>query len=46
MSYDVTIFGIDLTLKPEAFTIPIGNGWTVNVIRHIFSYMEVENNGD
>ena len=29
MSYDVTIFGIDLTLKPEAFTIPIGNGWTV-----------------
>ena len=23
----------------------IGNGWTVNVISHIFSYMEVEKNG-
>ncbi len=29
MSYDVTIFGIDITLKPVAFTIPIGNGWDV-----------------
>lgn len=27
--YDVTIFGIDLHLKPIAFTIPIGNGWDV-----------------
>ncbi|MBR5223849.1 MAG: prolipoprotein diacylglyceryl transferase [Clostridia bacterium] len=29
MSYDVTIFGIDITLKPVAFTIPIGNGWDI-----------------
>ena len=29
MSYDVTIFGIHLTLKPIAFTLPIGNGWDV-----------------
>ncbi len=29
MSYDVTIFGIDLTLRPIAFTIPIGKGWDV-----------------
>ena len=27
--YDITIFGIHLTLKPIAFTIPIGNGWDV-----------------
>lgn len=26
---DVTIFGIDLTLNPIAFTLPIGNGWNV-----------------
>lgn len=26
---DVTIFGIDLTLKPIAFTLPIGGGWNV-----------------
>ncbi len=26
---DVTIFGINLTLKPIAFTLPIGNGWNV-----------------
>lgn len=26
---DVVIFGIKLTLKPVAFTIPIGNGWDV-----------------
>ena len=29
MTYDVTIFGIDITLKPVAFTLPIGNGWVV-----------------
>lgn len=29
MSYDVTIFGIDITLKPVAFTLPIGDGWKV-----------------
>ncbi len=28
-SLDVVIFGIKLTLKPIAFTIPIGNGWNV-----------------
>ena len=27
--YDITIFGINLTLNPVAFTIPIGNGWDV-----------------
>lgn len=27
--YNVTIFGIHLTLKPIAFTIPIGNGWDI-----------------
>lgn len=27
--YNVTIFGIELTLNPIAFTIPIGSGWTV-----------------
>ena len=29
MSYNVTIFGIDLVLKPIAFTLPIGNGWDI-----------------
>ncbi len=29
MTYDVTIFGIKLTLKPIAFTLPIGGGWDV-----------------
>lgn len=29
MNYDVTIFGIHLSLNPIAFTIPIGNGWDV-----------------
>ncbi len=29
MSYDVTVFGIDVTLKPVAFTLPIGNGWDI-----------------
>ncbi len=29
MTYNVTIFGIKLTLNPIAFTIPIGNGWDV-----------------
>ena len=29
MSYNVTIFGIDLVLKPIAFTLPIGGGWDV-----------------
>lgn len=29
MSYDVIIFGIHLTLKPIAFTLPIGNGWDI-----------------
>lgn len=28
-SYDVSIFGIDITLKPIAFTLPFGNGWDV-----------------
>jgi len=27
---DVTIFGINLTLNPIAFTIPIGDGWPVH----------------
>lgn len=27
--YNVTIFGIKLNLNPVAFTIPIGDGWTV-----------------
>lgn len=27
--YNVTIFGINLTLNPIAFTIPIASGWTV-----------------
>lgn len=29
MSYDVTIFGIHLTLNPIAFTLPIGTGWDI-----------------
>lgn len=29
MSYNVTIFGIHLTLNPIAFTLPIGNGWDI-----------------
>ncbi len=29
MSYDVTIFGIHLTLNPIAFTLPIGDGWDI-----------------
>lgn len=30
MSYDVTIFGIDLTLSPIAFSVPIGKGhWDI-----------------
>ncbi len=29
MTYDVTIFGIDITLKPIAFTLPIGDGWDI-----------------
>lgn len=29
MSYDVTIFGIHLTLNPIAFTLPIGAGWDI-----------------
>lgn len=29
MKYDVSIFGIELTLDPVAFTLPIGNGWDV-----------------
>ncbi len=29
MTYDVTIFGLHMTLNPVAFTIPIGSGWTV-----------------
>lgn len=29
MTYDVTIFGIHLTLNPIAFTLPIGDGWPV-----------------
>ena len=27
--YDVTIFGINLTLDPVAFTLPIGDGWPI-----------------
>lgn len=27
--YNVTIFGINLNIDPVAFTLPIGNGWTV-----------------
>lgn len=29
MSYDVTIFGIHLTLNPIAFTLPFGGGWDI-----------------
>ncbi len=29
MTYDVTIFGIDITLNPIAFTLPIGEGWKI-----------------
>lgn len=29
MTYDVTIFGIDITLNPVAFTLPIGEGWKI-----------------
>lgn len=29
MSYNVTIFGIHLTLNPIAFTLPIGGGWDI-----------------
>lgn len=29
MSYNVTIFGIDITLNPIAFSIPIAGGWDV-----------------
>lgn len=29
MTYNVTLFGIDMTLKPIAFTIPIGGGWDI-----------------
>ena len=29
MAYNVTIFGIDITLRPVAFSIPIGNGWDI-----------------
>ncbi|MBR6743144.1 MAG: prolipoprotein diacylglyceryl transferase [Clostridia bacterium] len=29
MTYNVTIFGIDLILNPIAFTLPIGNGWDI-----------------
>ena len=28
-AYNITIFGIDLTINPIAFTIPIGGGWNV-----------------
>jgi len=29
MSYNVTIFGIHLRLKPVAFSLPIGSGWDI-----------------
>ncbi len=29
MTYDVTIFGLDFTINPVAFTVPIGSGWSV-----------------
>lgn len=29
MTYDVTIFGLHLTIKPVAFTLPWGNGWDI-----------------
>ncbi len=28
-TYNVVIFGIELTLKPIAFTLPIGGGWNI-----------------
>lgn len=28
-AYHITIFGIKLTLNPVAFTLPIGNGWSI-----------------
>ena len=27
--YNVTIFGLELKIKPVAFTIPIGGGWQI-----------------
>lgn len=27
--YNITIFGIHLTINPVAFTLPIGNGWSI-----------------
>lgn len=27
--YDVTLFGLHFTIKPIAFTLPIGNGWNI-----------------
>ncbi len=29
MAYDVYLFGLEFTLKPVAFTLPIGNGWDI-----------------
>lgn len=29
MTYDVTLFGLNFTVNPVAFTLPIGNGWSV-----------------
>ena len=40
--YNVTIFGINLKIDPVAFTLPIGNGWTVDVIAHILSFLPDE----
>ncbi len=28
-AYNVTLFGLEFTLKPVAFTIPIGSGWEI-----------------
>lgn len=29
MTYDVTFFGLEFTINPVAFKIPIGNGWSI-----------------
>lgn len=28
-TYDVTLFGLEFTINPVAFTLPFGNGWSV-----------------
>ncbi len=29
MTYDVTFFGLEFTINPVAFKLPIGNGWSI-----------------